>query len=752
MKSKFDIMGMTCTACSAAVERNVKNVKGITSVNVSLLTNSMSVEYDENVITPDKIINAVKNGGYDAKVSGISKTSLEQAKISKQRMVIRLFGSLILFLLLLYVSMGAMIGFPVPKFMDSHQQPVIFGIIQMSITIGIIILNRNYFFVGIPQIWKRHPNMDSLIAIGSASAFIYGVYIIIMFAFFPDLMAGRMIDNELYFEAAGAILTLVTLGKYLEFKSKAKTGDAIARLIDLAPKNAIVFRDGNEVEVSVDSIQVGETVIIRPGMKIPVDGLITEGYSSLDEQAITGESMPVDKKPGDKVTTATINTSGSFRFQATEVGEDTTLARIIALVQEAGNSKAPIAKLADKISGIFVPIVIGIAILTFVGWLIGGAQFGFALSMAIAVLVISCPCALGLATPVAIMVATGKGAENGILIKSAESFEIAHAIDTVVLDKTGTITYGKPEVTDMITVGSITPTDLLIIAASIEHNSEHPIGQAIVRYAKKAQVQIHEVNDFFNEPGKGLKGKIDGHIYYAGNDMMMIDYKIDLSAGRDIAQSLATMGKTPIYLADEKQLVGVFGVFDSIRPTSLEAIDWFKSHKISVVMVTGDHAIVANTIRNQLGIDQVYSETMPDKKALIIAKLQNDGHRVAMIGDGINDAIALVKADVGMAIGAGTDIAIESADIILIKNDLRDAALAIELSRKTLLTIKMNLFWAFFYNAIGIPIAAGVFYTWLGLKLDPTIGSLAMSLSSISVVLNALRLKLFHKSKRRITS
>ena len=746
MRSKFDITGMTCAACSASVDRSVKKVRGVNSVNVSLLTNSMSVEYDENIISTDMIIKAVKNSGYGAKLTKTNTNSQENILIKRQ-MNIRIIGSTILFSLLLYISMGTMIGLPIFAFMNPHGHPLVFGISQMILTIGIILLNRHYFIVGIPKLLKLHPNMDSLIAIGSASAFIYGIYILIIFAGYGESSTGQMIAEELYFEAAGAILTLVTLGKYLEFKSKTKTGDAIAKLINLAPKTAIVIRSGQEIEVGVDTIQVGEIVVIKPGMKIPVDGIITEGFSSLDEQAITGESMPVDKTVNDKVTTATINTSGSFRFRATEVGEDTTLARIIALVEEASNSKAPIAKLADKISGVFVPIVIGIAILTFAGWLIAGEQLGFALSMAITVLVISCPCALGLATPVAIMVATGKGAENGILIKSAESFEIVHSIDTVVLDKTGTITYGKPEMTDIIPIGPISEIDLLTIAASIEHNSEHPIGQAIVAFGIKNHVQIREVKAFLSQSGKGLSGKIAETQYYAGNEVMMNEQKIDLSLGRDLALNLAKSGKTPIYLADEHQLIGIIGIFDTIRPTSKEAIEWFKSHSITVVMVTGDNAIVANNIRNQLGIDHVFSGILPEKKAEIIADLQNNGHRVAMIGDGINDAIALVKADVGIAIGAGTDIAIESADIVLIKNDLRDAALAIELSRKTLSTIKMNLFWAFFYNAIGIPIAAGIFYMWIGLKLNPTIGSLAMSLSSISVVLNALRLKRFHKTK-----
>jgi len=748
MKRKFDVTGMTCAACRVHVENDVKKVQGVTSVDVSLLTNSMVVDYDDALLNPSIIIKAVKKGGYGAKIASNSPSTTNQSELLK-KMKIRLVFSLILFVILLYLSMGMMIGLPLPEFLSPHHYPVLYGSIQLIITIPIVILNRNYFIIGFPKLWKRRPNMDSLVAIGTATALIYGIFILIEYAFFPSLVTDAMISNNLYFESAGAILTLVTVGKYLEVRSKGKTGEAIARLIDLAPKTAFVLKDGAERETPVSEIKVGDIIVIRPGFKIPVDGIILEGESSLDESAITGESMPVDKHVGNKVITATINQSGFFHFRATAVGTDTTLSRIIALVEEAGNSKAPIARLADQISGIFVPIVIGIAIISTTVWLIAGEGLGFALSMGITVLVISCPCALGLATPVAIMVGTGKGAENGILIKSAESFEIAHQVDTVVLDKTGTITHGKPEVTDVISLSEYAADDLIRLASSLETKSEHPLGKAVVQYADKKGISPLAVSSFQNRSGYGVQGTIEDAVYYAGNDTWMRQLEILSGLAEKTADDLARNGKTPIFLAKEMTIIGILALADTIKPTSREAIEGFHRDGIHVVMVTGDRLEVAQAIQKELGIETVHAGILPDGKAQIIADLQKEGHIVAMVGDGINDAVALTKADVGMAIGAGTDIAIESADIILMKSDLRDAVLAIELSRKTIANIKMNLFWAFFYNVIGIPIAAGVFFPLFGLKLSPTLGSLAMSLSSVSVVLNALRLKWFHSSKTK---
>jgi Cu+-exporting ATPase len=747
MKKKFDITGMTCAACRIHVENDVKKVEGVTSVDVSLLTNSMIVDFDDEILSPLVIVKAVKKGGYGAKIASDSPSTTHQSELL-QKMKIRLVFSLILFGLLLYLSMGMMVGLPLPDFLSPHHYPVLYGSIQLIITVPIVILNRNYFVVGFPKLWNRRPNMDSLVAIGTSTALIYGIIILIKYAFFPSLITDEMISDNLYFESAGAILTLVTVGKYLEVRSKGRTGEAIARLIDLAPKTAFVLKDGIEREIPVADIRVGDIIVIRPGFKIPVDGIILEGESSLDESAITGESMPVDKRVGDRVITATINQSGFFQFRATAVGTDTTLSRIIALVEEAGNSKAPIARLADKISGIFVPIVIGIAILSTVVWLIVGAEVGFALSMGITVLVISCPCALGLATPVAIMVATGKGAENGILIKSAESFEIAHQVDTVVLDKTGTITFGKPEVTDVISLSPLQHEELVRIASSLESKSEHPLGKAIVQHALKQGLSLLAVSSFQNRSGYGVQGTVENVMYYAGNDALMKQLGILSVSAETMANKLAIRGKTPIFLAKEQTIIGILALADTIKPTSKEAIEGFHRDGIRVVMVTGDRLEVAESIQNELGIETVYAGILPDGKAKIIADLQKEGHKVAMIGDGINDAVALTKADVGMAIGAGTDIAIESADMILMKSDLRDAVLAIDLSRKTIANIKMNLFWAFFYNVIGIPIAAGVFFPLFGLKLSPTLGSLAMSFSSVSVVLNALRLKWFHSAKK----
>jgi Cu+-exporting ATPase len=755
MKQKIDVTGMTCSACVAHVEKDVKKVKGVRKVNVSLINNSMMVEYDENTISDQIIVNAVQKGGYDAKVVGliepVKSNSLGDAHTISMRK--RLIISVIFFLPLLYISMGEMLGFPQLAFITGMEMAMNAALLEFLLTLPIVIANAAYFKVGFKRLWLRSPNMDSLIAIGSGAAILYGIFALFMIGTGLGTHNMALADEyrmNLYFEAAGAILTLVTVGKYLEAISKGKTSEAIKKLLQLAPKTAFVEIDSEIQEIAVEDLKKGDIVIIKPGMNIPVDGEIIYGASTLDESAITGESMPVDKKIGDKVISATINKTGYIKFRAEKVGSDTTLAQIIRLVEEAGSSKAPIAKLADQISGVFVPIVMGIAMVTFVVWMLQGNGFSFALGMAITVLVISCPCALGLATPLAIMVASGKGAENGILIKSAESLETAHKVTSVVLDKTGTITYGHPSLVGLKTLREQNEDEVLRIAYALESHSEHPIAIAIVEAAKEKQLIMPLINQFEAIISQGIKATMDGHWYYAGNMALMHSFNINTQEAEVIGNTFALEGKTSIYIANETEVLGVLAIADTIKPTSIEAIEGFRRLGIEVTMLTGDNAITAEAIRKQLSIDKVIAEVTPEEKEQVIKKLQSEGKVVAMVGDGINDAIALTRADVGIAIGAGTDIAIESADIVLIKNDLRDALGAIELSKKTINNIKMNLFWAFFYNVVGIPIAAGVFYTLLnGLKLDPMLGSLAMSISSVSVAMSALTLRGFKPSHRK---
>lgn len=750
MKQKFDVTGMTCSACVAHVEKDVKKVKGVKKVSVSLINNAMTVEYDETSIKPDTIISAVEKGGYGAKISGdteVSKHSASDTHIISMKK--RLVVSLIFFIPLLYVSMGAMLGAPQPTFLVGMENAMNFALLQFLLTLPIIWANTAYFTVGFKRLWLRSPNMDSLVAIGSSSALIYGIIALFMISTGLGRHDMVLVDNyamNLYFEAAGAILSLVTVGKYFEAVSKGKTSDAIKKLIQLAPQTALVEFNGELTETKVSDLKKGDIIVVKPGQSIPVDGIIISGSSSIDEAAITGESMPADKTVGDQVISATVNKTGAFKFEATKVGQDTTLQQIIRLVEEAGSSKAPIAKLADKISGIFVPIVMVISVITFIVWMVIGNDFSFALSMGITVLVISCPCALGLATPLAIMVSSGKGAENGILIKSAESLETAHNVTHVVLDKTGTITYGVPSVTNIHTISYFNEEKVLEIAYGLEQHSEHPIAKAILSKAKERLIKDINVQSFDSVPGKGVNGEIEGIRYYAGNIAYMKTLKLPLEEAEKQALILAHEGKTVIYLASEKEIIGLIAVADTIKETSLEAINGFIALGIEVTMLTGDNAVTAEAIKNQLSINHVIAEVTPEEKEQVIKNLQSEGNIVAMIGDGVNDAIALTRADIGIAIGAGTDVAIESADIVLIKNDLRDALGAIELSKKTINNIKMNLFWAFFYNIIGIPIAAGLFYWFNELKLDPMLGSLAMSISSVSVALNALRLRRFKPS------
>ncbi|MGB4588818.1 MAG: heavy metal translocating P-type ATPase [Clostridiaceae bacterium] len=751
MEQKFDITGMTCSACSTTVEKSVKKLQGIDKVTVSLLTNTMTVGYDGAEASPDTIISAVKRAGYGASLKTKAKDNKAVAKVNPieeelKEMKVRLIVSFIFLIPLLYIAMAHMFNYALPMWLHGPENAMTFAFLQMLLSIPIAYVNRKYYQMGFKTLWHRAPNMDSLIAIGSGAAFLYGIYAIFRIGYglgHGDMELVHRFSTDLYFEAGGTILALITLGKFLETRSKGKTSEAITKLMDLAPKTAMVYRDGIELEIAIEEVVINDIVIVRPGQSIPVDGKIIEGSSSVDQSALTGESIPVEKNVGDKVIAATINKTGYFKFKAEKVGDDTTLAQIIQLVEDANSTKAPIAKLADKISGVFVPVVIVLSILTTILWMVSGQSFEFALAMGITVLVISCPCALGLATPVAIMVGTGKGAQNGILVKSAEALETLHSINTVVLDKTGTITEGKPVVTDIITNGNLTEADLIQIGASIEKPSEHPLADAIVEKAKIMNLPLKEIEAFNSISGMGIEATIDGIAYIAGNLALMRDKNIDIASFSAYSDKLANEGKTPLYFANHEKVIGIIAVADVVKENSRKAIDLFKSMGIDVVMLTGDNKRTAEAIRRELNIDRVVAEVLPQDKEREIREIQETGKKVAMIGDGINDAPALSRADVGVAIGAGTDIAIESADIVLMKSDLLDAVTAVQLSRATIKNIKENLFWAFFYNILGIPVAAGLFYTAFGLKLNPMIAAAAMSLSSVFVVTNALRLKFF---------
>ena len=750
MKQKFDVTGMTCSACSAHVEKAVGKLEGIQTVNVNLLQNSMVVEYDDTALSADDIINAVKSGGYGASVQGATNSAtqeppknvaLEEMKVMKKRLI----SSFCFLIPLFYVSMGHMVGAPLPSILLGHENMMIFALTQLLLATPVLIINKKFFVVGFQALWHRAPNMDSLVALGSAASYIYSIFAIYAMAYYMghgDLMTAHHYAMELYLEGAAMILTLITVGKYMETRSKGKTSEAISKLMDLAPKMATVMKDGKEVEIPVEQVAVGDIIVVRPGQSIPVDGKIVEGSSAVDESAITGESIPVDKQVGDSVIGATVNKSGFFRMEATHIGSDTTLSHIITLVEEASASKAPIAKLADQVSGIFVPTVITIAIIATVVWMLVGQPFSFALSIGIAVLVISCPCALGLATPTAIMVGTGKGAEYGILVKSAESLEIAHKIDTVVLDKTGTLTEGHPVVTDVLPAPGVLKNPFLRAAASIEALSEHPLAEAVMNYAKEKEIVPQKAENLSATAGQGIEADVNGKHILGGNLKMMQERKIDLGDFAEKAAELAEQGKTPLFFAEGEKLLGILGLADPLKPTSKEAVDSFHQMGIDVVMLTGDNKRTANTIASQLGI-QAIAEVLPQDKEMEVRRLQESGKKVAMIGDGINDAPALTRADVGIAIGAGTDVAMESADIVLMKSDLLDAVTAVQLSHATIKNIKQNLFWAFFYNCCGIPLAAGVFYFVLGWKLNPMFAAAAMSFSSAFVVGNALRLRLF---------
>lgn len=740
MTEKFNVTGMTCSACSAHVEKSVKKLNGVKSVNVNLLQNNMHVDFDETAVSVDDIINAVVSGGYGASVAGKEQEKKDN-KIDNEisNMKFRLIVSLVCLVPLMYISMGHMWGWPFLSVFHGAENGITFALTQMLLTLPIMYVNRKYYITGFKTLFHGAPNMDSLIAIGSGAAFVYGIIAIYCIGYglgHGDREFAHSYMMNLYFESAAMILALITLGKFLESRAKGKTSQAIEKLIDLSPKTAVVIRDGKEVTVGVDDVQIGEIVVVKAGQSVPIDGVIVEGNGAIDESAITGESITVEKNAGDKVIGATINKSGYFKFKVEKVGEDTALSQIIHLVEEASASKAPIAKLADKVSGIFVPVVISIAVITIIVWLLLGKGVSFALSMGISVLVISCPCALGLATPTAIMVGTGKGAQYGILTKSAESLETAHQVDTVVLDKTGTITEGKPSVTNIAPVG-ISDKELLQIAASIEYLSEHPLAKAIVE--KADGLELSDVADFEQIVGQGVKGNVDGKKVLAGNYKMMRENNIEVSEDEIFAND----GKTSLYFAVDNKFVGIIAVADTIKETSRQAIEDMRNMGLDVIMLTGDNAVTANAIKNKLPLSSAVAEVLPSDKEEEVRKLQQSGHKVAMVGDGINDAPALTRADVGIAIGAGTDIAIESADIVLMKSDLQDVVTSIELSHSVIKNIKENLFWAFFYNALGIPIAAGVLYGIAGLKLNPMIAALAMSFSSVFVVSNALRLRFF---------
>lgn len=770
MKERFDVTGMTCSACSSHVEKSVSKLTGVENVSVNLLTNSMQVEFDENKLDTAGIIKAVEDAGYGAavkdghaksgaKTSGQSdsqeNSGLSAVEQNVKNMKKRLIVSLIFWIPLMYVSMGHMIyqwlNIPMPpftmNFLHGNENAITYAFTQFLLLLPILIANQKYFKNGFKTLWHRSPNMDSLIAIGAGAAILYGIFAIYRIGYamgHGDMAVVHQYAHDLYFESAGTILTLITIGKYLETKSKGKTSEAITKLLNLAPKTVTVVRDGVEQVVDAADVEKGEIFLVKPGESVAVDGIVLEGKSSFDESAITGESIPVPKQEGDTIVSASMNKSGLIRAKATKVGENTTIAQIIRLVEEASSSKAPIAKMADKIAGVFVPTVITIALITGIIWLISGATFEFAMSTAIAVLVISCPCALGLATPVAIMVGTGKGAENGILIKSGDALETVHQIDTVVLDKTGTITQGKLVVTDIICAAgkNADKTQLLQIAGSLEKGSEHPLAEAIVNYCETNSIALEKVTDFNALFGKGIEGTVSGTHYFAGNEKMMEEKGISLSTEqKNQIHALAKQGRTPLLFADEKQFLGIVAVADVVKPTSKEAVQKFRDYGIHVIMLTGDNEVTAQAIKEQVGINEVIAGVLPTQKEEKISALKQAGHKVAMIGDGINDAPALASADVGIAIGAGTDVAIESADIVLMKNDLLDAVGAVKLSKAVIRNIKENLFWAFFYNSIGIPLAAGVLYPLFQIKLNPMFGAAAMSLSSVCVVSNALRLR-----------
>ena len=758
-KEQFTITGMTCSACSARVEKAVAKVDGTKDVSVNLLTNSMQLEYDEAKTSVPAIIKAVVDAGYGASVKGkqaAAKAAPQEDPVKKSidEMKHRLVWSIAFLLPTMYISMHGLFeklfGLPVPQIVgavfDGPENAIIFAFSQFLLVLPIMYLNRRYYIAGFRNLFRGAPNMDSLVGMGSMAAALFGAFAIFRMGWgfgHGDMALVQEYSTNLYFESAGMIVTLITVGKYLEARAKGQTSKALEKLMDLAPKQACVVRGGVEQTIPAEELVAGDEIVVRPGERIPADGVVLSGTTSVDESAITGEPIPIEKQAGDKVTSATINKQGSIHFSAERVGEDTTISQIIRLVDEASASKAPIARMADKIAGVFVPAVIAIAVLAGAAWLAMGASVEFAFSIAICILVISCPCSLGLATPVAIMVGTGKGAENGILIKSGEALEIAQSVDTVVMDKTGTITEGRPVVTDITTVNGVSEQEFLAIAAGLEKGSEHPLAEAVMTAARERGIAPKAMTDFKALFGRGVEAEADGHVYAAGNDKLMAEKGIDLTPYEAHLASLADDGCTPLIFAEDDRVIGILAAADVEKATSREAIARFRAMGIDVVMLTGDNARTAEAIRRRMDIPKVIAGVLPENKAEHIKKLQAEGHRVAMIGDGINDAPALAQADLGIAIGAGTDVAIESADAVLMKSDLLDAVSAIRLSKAVLKNIKENLFWALIYNVTCIPLAAGILYPAFGIKLSPVIGAAAMSMSSVCVVMNALRLRFF---------
>ena len=748
MQEKYNVTGMTCAACQARVQKSVSKLTGVQECNVNLLKNSMVVTYDDKNVNSGQIIAAVEKAGYGASLQQVKGKSAAQAvspvdtaKKEYEAMRRRVIWSFVFTIPLFYISMGHMLGWPLPGVFLGTENSMIYALTLFLLVLPVAIINNKYYRMGFKTLFHGSPNMDSLIALGSGASLAYGIYALYKIAWgfgHGDLVLVDQFAHDLYFEGAGTILTLITLGKFFEARAKGRTSDAINKLMNLAPKKATVIRDGVESVIPAEEVEKGDILVVKAGESVPVDGVLLEGTGSVDESAITGESIPVDKQIGDKVIGATINQSGYFKIRADKVGDETALPQIIRLVDEATSSKAPIAKLADKVAGIFVPIVIGIALLAMVVWLICGATFEFAMTIAVSVLVVSCPCALGLATPTAIMVGTGRGASNGILIKSAEALETAHSVNVVVMDKT--------VVTDLVCHSSVTKDQLLQIAASLEKLSEHPLARAIVAEAEKRNTQFLPVEQFEQIPGQGIKGSIQGLACLAGNQKLLNAEGIHDEALEQLQDQMADQGKTPLFFAAAGKLIGMVAVADVVKPTSKQAIADLQTMGIEVVMLTGDHKKTAEAIRRQVGVDRVVAEVLPQDKEQEVRNLQESGKKVAMVGDGINDAPALARADVGIAIGAGADVAMESADIVLMRSDLLDVAGAIELSKATIRNIKENLFWAFFYNIIGIPIAAGCWYTAFNLKMNPMVAALAMSFSSVFVVSNALRLRFF-KSK-----
>ena len=767
-KELLDITGMSCSACSSRIEKVVGRMEGVETIAVNLLTNKAQVTYDDAKLDANAIIARIEKLGFGASVhqapakAALPAKPTNTAALELKEMRRRLALSLAFTAPLFYLHMGLMYGWPLPSIVQGQKNLLLVSLLQLFCCLPVVITGHKYFYHGLRNLWNRAPNMDSLIAIGSGAAFVYGLYGLLGLAYAfghqrLDLVSGFY--DALYFESAAMILALITLGKFLEARAKSHTSDALTALMQLTPKTALVERRGVQGEIPLEDVVIGDVLIVKAGATVPVDGQILEGSGALDESAITGESIPVDKLTGDKVTGGTINKSGYFKMEATAIGSDTTLAKIIALVEEATSSKAPIAKLADKISGVFVPVVITIAVVAACIWLMLGQSLHFALTIAISVLVISCPCALGLATPTAIMVGTGRGAKQGILIKSATALETAHKVDTVILDKTGTVTEGKPVVTDILPASGIEATELLSIAATLESLSEHPLGQAVVQAAEPqqlsaspaAQASVNLVDafaanglvatDYVALPGRGFLATLNKERYAAGNLLLMEEQGVDTQKLAIQHEALASTGKTPLYFAQGSRLLGTIAVADTVKPTSREAIAKMRSMGLKVIMLTGDNAATAEAIRQHVGLDEAIAQVLPQDKERHVRLLQEKGHVVAMVGDGINDAPALARADVGIAIGAGTDVAIEAADMVLIKNDLLDVTRAIGLSKSVMKNIKENLFWAFIYNTIGIPLAAGLLYPAFGWLLNPMIAAAAMSCSSVSVVTNALRLR-----------